>query len=357
LKAAQFHKTRLTEEINDKWVRIGSVALLSINILFTYHREGTGFNGPPFYIGYYLTCVIVLMETNRGWIRYFHKKIPLKQSRKRFWATTAVVTLNSSIIILYSFYFYHWIRGIHTASFFVLFPFITLSSFILACVQTGIYEALYYARRLGQLEAEKEELLRINLQSQYDSLKQQVNPHFLFNSINTVSSLISLDPDRAKKFLSEMSKVYRYLLQSNQQELVTVETEIRFIESYFHLLKTRFNEGLIMKLDIDDCYKHYLLPALTLQLLIENAIKHNIVEKGRALTITITAAEGKLTVRNNLQKKSAGVYSTKIGLANIIAKYQLLQQPEVMIWETDEEFKVVLPLIQKKEHDYIDRRG
>jgi LytS/YehU family sensor histidine kinase len=154
-----------------------------------------------------------------------------------------------------------------------------------------------------------------------------------------------------------MSKVYRYLLQSNQQELVTVETEIRFIESYFHLLKTRFNEGLIMKLDIDDCYKHYLLPALTLQLLIENAIKHNIVEKGRALTITITAAEGKLTVRNNLQKKSAGVYSTKIGLANIIAKYQLLQQPEVMIWETDEEFKVVLPLIQKKEHDYIDRRG
>ena len=224
-----------------------------------------------------------------------------------------------------------------------------VGSIVLALIQTGIYEAFYYFSRLRRVEQEKEELLRINLQSQFDSLKQQVNPHFLFNSINTVSSLIDKDPQRAKKFLAEMSKVYRYLLQVNEEKLVTLETELKFVEPYFHLLKTRFNDALHLNLKIDDGYKNHLLPALTLQLLLENAIKHNIVERDRPLVIDVSVnSDGFLCVQNNLQRKKQHISSTKIGLANIIAKYKLLNQREIIVKETENEFSVLLPLIQNE---------
>jgi two-component system, LytTR family, sensor kinase len=343
-----------SNHINDKWVRIGGIALLSINMLFNLERHGTGVNGTWFFVCYYLASIVLILELNRYWIRNIHQQKAAGKNGKRFRMAALACFISTTFLFLVSFYGFHLVRGVHVGNPYRVIPVIIICSMVLAMVHAGIYEAMEYSRRLGSLEAEKEELLRINLQSQFDSLKQQVNPHFLFNSINTVSSLITKDPARAQKFLSEMSKVYRYLLQSNEEELVTLETELRFIDSYFHLLKTRFTDGLFLDLQIGDDVLQYQVPPLTLQLLIENAIKHNIIEKETPLVISMVTTKGHLTVTNNLQKKLTDVVSTQTGLANIIARYKLLGQTEVVVLQTEHEFQVTIPLIQSKMYEHTN---
>lgn len=211
---------------------------------------------------------------------------------------------------------------------------------------TGISEAFYQYEQLRQLEKEKEELLRLNLMAQYDSLKQQVNPHFLFNSLNSLSALIATDSGRAEQFVEEMSGVYRYLLQSSRDELTTLEAELEFIHSYLHLLKTRFGTALQVNIQVPAVFYPYRIPPLTLQLLVENAVKHNEVSSSHPLTLTIDVVEGNyLRVLNNLQEKRLPSPSEKIGLANIMARYKLLHQPEVVVQHTEKAFIVLLPLI------------
>jgi sensor histidine kinase YesM len=194
---------------------------------------------------------------------------------------------------------------------------------------------------------EAEQLKKANLQTQFEGLKNQVSPHFLFNSINTLSSLIHEDKERAGQFIDEMSNVYRYLLRNNEEELVSLSTELKFIQSYYHLLKTRYGNGIEMKLNIENNPEDYLLPPLTLQLLVENAVKHNNVLKEKPLVIEInTPEDGWLVVKNNLQKKTISVDSSKIGLNNIKEKFRLLEQPDVVIKETATEFIVMLPLLE-----------
>ncbi|HET9824544.1 MAG TPA: histidine kinase [Chitinophagaceae bacterium] len=334
------------QKINDKWIRLGGVALLSIN-LFLLGSGQRPLMAELLYVIIYLASVIIILETGRFIILYLHKRTSESgRGRSRFWKTCLFVSVSNFILILSTFCISHFIRHIRPNITSFLLIAILISGIVLALVQAGVYEGLFYFMRVRKLEQEKEELLRINLQSQFDSLKQQVNPHFLFNSINTVSSLIDKDPEKAKKFLVEMSKVYRYLLQANEEQLVTLETELKFVEPYFHLLKTRFNEGLDLNIQIDNGCKNFLLPALTLQLLIENAIKHNVVEKEKPLTISIATNNGFLSVVNNLQKKRNQIASTKIGLANIMAKYKLLNEREIIVKETDDKFTVLIPLIQ-----------
>jgi LytS/YehU family sensor histidine kinase len=191
-----------------------------------------------------------------------------------------------------------------------------------------------------------EQLRKEQLKSRYDSLKEQVNPHFLFNSLNSLSSLIAIDPGKAEEFVEEMSRVYRYLLRSNEKQLTTLQNELDFIESYNLLLKIRFGNGFQPVIRIEERMKEYLLPPMTLQLLIENTVKHNIVDADTPLTVQLYTQDEKLVVSNNLQKKSRSVASGKIGLRNIISKYKLLNCPSVVIKETTEEFRVVLPLIK-----------
>ncbi|MDQ3292622.1 MAG: histidine kinase [Bacteroidota bacterium] len=218
----------------------------------------------------------------------------------------------------------------------------------------GLFEAFYFYSNYSRSELEKEELLRANLQSQFDSLKGQVNPHFLFNSLNSLSSLIMKDPARAEIFVEEMSNVYRFLLRSNEQELITLKEELDFIQSYLHLLNTRFGDNLKVKINVEENYYSYLLPPLTLQLLVENAVKHNIISRDQPLQLHLfTSSYQRLHVVNNLQKKTREVLSEKVGLSNIISKYKLLRQPEVEIIQTATEFAVIIPLIKAEEYESI----
>jgi sensor histidine kinase YesM len=182
---------------------------------------------------------------------------------------------------------------------------------------------------------------------QMRALQAQLSPHFLFNSLNSLSSLITDEPAKAEQFVDELSSVYRYLLQASDHELISLSSELRFISSYYHLLKTRYGSGIQLRFNIDDAFCQHLLPPLTLQLLIENAVKHNVVSATLPLLIDIfTNKEGCLVARNKLQRKRVNtLLSTKKGLQNINLKYQLLNQPTIDIVEQNDTFDVIVPLI------------
>ena len=226
--------------------------------------------------------------------------------------------------------------------------------FFFTAMVVGAHEVLFNFFELRRLDKEKEELKKANLQSQLDSLKTQVNPHFLFNSLNTLLSLISISPEKAEAFVMELSSVYRYLLQANEKTLVTLQQELKFAQSYFHLLKTRYEEGIQLQVDVNRKYLDYLLPSLTLQLLLENAVKHNVISNTKPLVITIKIEMGKdgeevfLLVQNNLQRKAQAVVSNQMGLSNILSKFKLLNREDVLITDRDNFFTVMLPLIKKQ---------
>lgn len=209
-----------------------------------------------------------------------------------------------------------------------------------------LWEAMYIIDKHKESMAEREILRQMSLQQEFDVLKSQVNPHFLFNCFNTLSSLIGEDAARAESFLDELSKVYRYLLRNNESSLSTLQGELRFIESYFRLLKTRHGEAVQYDIEIDKRYENYLLPSLSLQLLVENAVKHNVLSKNKPLIIDIfTTAANKLVITNNLQRRTIKGPSNRIGLDNIRAKYGLLKQRGFQVMEDGKSFTVVLPLI------------
>lgn len=209
-----------------------------------------------------------------------------------------------------------------------------------------LYEADYIFNKYKESSAEKETLEALTVQHEFDALKNQVNPHFLFNCFNTLSSLITVDKARAEIFLDELSKVYRYLLRNNQESISTLQTEIRFIESYFKLLQTRHGDAVKLNVQIDKRYEPYLLPSLSLQLLVENVVKHNALSKNKPLVIDIfTVAANKLVVSNNLQRRTVKAPSNGVGLENIKSKYLLLKQPGFQVLEDGKNFTVVLPLI------------
>lgn len=220
---------------------------------------------------------------------------------------------------------------------------------ILSCLLVvGVYEGLYYISQWKQLLIASERLKKSNLDSQYQFLKDQVKPHFLFNSLNTLSALIATDPARAELFVEEMAAVYRYLLKKNSRELTTFKEERIFLESYLLMLRTRFEESLMVHIEVAIEKEHYLLPPFVLQLLIENAVKHNIVSKDKPLTISIFSDDqDNLHIQNNLQRKSNPEPSDKTGLQNLKTRYQLLKKGDgLQIITEDGFFKVVIPLIQ-----------
>jgi ligand-binding sensor domain-containing protein len=214
---------------------------------------------------------------------------------------------------------------------------------------TVIYLIFRYRIRQEQkifsLESRANSLEKEKAMVMYDSLKQQLNPHFLFNSLASLSSLIRIDQLRAGEFLEGMSKTYRYILKNRDNELVPLASELQFTETYIKLQKTRFKEGLQVNISIDPEYIHWKIAPVTLQNLIENAIKHNVITSEEPLVIDILTENAKLVVRNKLQKKKFVETSNRKGLANMNSMYQYLTDRTIEIIEDKLFFTVKIPLI------------
>ncbi|MBL7814416.1 MAG: histidine kinase [Saprospiraceae bacterium] len=248
-------------------------------------------------------------------------------------------------------------------------PQINAASLMTFGIIAGIYESVRNFNLWKKTSLEKEQLERENLQSQLAGLKSQVNPHFLFNSLNTLVHLIPENPDSAIKFVQKLSKVYRYILEMRDAPTTPLSTELEFLNAYVFLLKERFGDNL--KVEIADaicldkvhqlaqplmdsakstcystvCEKH-IVP-LSLQILFENAIKHNIISAQRPLTISVSIENNeRLIVKNNLQRKNQIQEGTGVGLQNIRNRYQLVSQKDVDIIVTQESFIVSLPLLK-----------
>ncbi len=203
--------------------------------------------------------------------------------------------------------------------------------------------------------AETDKLNATYKQSQLIGLKSQVNPHFLFNSLNSLSSLIEENEEKAEIFLDEMSKVYRYMLRNEEEQLVTLDTELRFIHSYMHLLQARFGNGLQLKVSITEAYKKLLLPPLTLQLIIENAFTQNIVSKTSPLIIELSSVENNIViVKNNVQPKTiTEAVDFETGVDNLVNKYKLLGRP-LQVHDSNTGYRTIaVPLLTKKEEAII----
>ena len=209
-----------------------------------------------------------------------------------------------------------------------------------------VYEVLFHYAKLHHTEKQNEALEKEKLKAELNQLKGIVNPHFLFNNLNSLSALISEDPVKADIFLDELTKVFRYLLRNNDTELTTLASELQFIQSYYHLLQIRYGEAINMHMQVEEEDDKMLIPPLTLQLLVENAVKHNQVLKQNPLQISLYSAPGNtLVIKNNIARKESSVESTGIGLQNINSRYRMLKRPGIKIEQDDQYFSVIISLI------------
>ncbi|GAA4454184.1 hypothetical protein GCM10023189_20340 [Nibrella saemangeumensis] len=359
--------------LNDKWLRIigiGSIVLVNVFINQFLRQSLTGLFVLRLLVT--VTAITIIWHVNRFIIFRFRQKYikrlqPLLRLTVTFGVGVAVTTLmlwvaNLTGYLLKGKTVYEFINASpatlyinkqkFTLSFYGADFFQATTTFLLFL---AIYESLFFAkesreanRRLQQAEREKEALEKANLHSQLEALKQQVNPHFLFNSLNSLISLIGENPAQAERFAEELSTVYRYLLRSNEQNLTPLATELEFIQSYYHLLQTRHGAGLNLVVQVDKQFEKYQLPPLTLQLLVENAVKHNMILAEKPLTVEITTdAANRLIVRNTLQRKNGRVVSNGVGLSNILTKYRVLGQPAPQVQEDNGQFVVTLPLVEQ----------
>lgn len=359
------------DRLNDKWLRIFGIALLlAISISVNDYYEQPFSPRMALKAVVTLISIIVFWQVMRACIFYFRRQSRHKSHTVKRLAFTFVSGSIATTLVIWLFStLQQWVTsgspaiyriGDEIASITISNRKIALSMYEFDFVQAvatfiffqTIYEIIFFihdssVREKRLIQSEREKLRVANLQSQLNALKQQVNPHFLFNSLNVLDSLIEDDPRQARVFLEELSTVYRYLLRSNEHHLTELNKELDFIQSYYHLLKTRLGDGLRLNVKIDEQYQHHKIPPLTLQLLIENAFKHNIVLPDQPLIIDIiTNKDGYLLVSNNVQRKNVRVSSNGVGLSNILNKYEILNQPAPMIQDDDGQFTVTLPLIE-----------
>lgn len=220
---------------------------------------------------------------------------------------------------------------------------------ILSVIFSLVYSIIYFARasykQFATLQVETIRQERKQIDLQLKALKSQLSPHFLFNSLNSVSSLMHRNEVDAEAFVRRLALMYQYILDSYEKKLVPLREELKFASAYHHLLHIRFGENLVLNNQLDEKLLNTEIPPVTIQMLIENAVKHNIIRDNQTLNIAIRSDENYLIVENNMTEKNEHAKSHKIGLKNITARYKLLTGKQVLVQSKDS-FIVKLPLIR-----------
>ncbi len=216
-----------------------------------------------------------------------------------------------------------------------------------------VYESFFLATLLGKSMVEKQKLMAENIQTKLSSLQSQINPHFLFNSLNTLSSLIQEDPNRADKFVTKLSKVYRHILEQKEAGLVTIDSELAYLRAYIHLLKERFGDTLVYEEEIDPSLMNkYVLP-FSLQITFENCVKHNATTKEKPLHVKLYSDSSThyLCIENNISPIVDKDESTSVGLENIRNRYAYFTDAAVIICNDGNIFRVCLPVLDHNHHN------
>lgn len=334
--------------LDDRKARLIGIPLVSIIITFIMHHPSFSLYPDWAELWRWLsTCFLTtlfLWEGNRYIFIKLRQLFPnYSQTTKRLIYQTLVslfYTFLATIVIDYGYC--HYILDKPMSTIFKGFKI----GIIPTVIVTLIYESVYFFESWRQNVKKTEALARENVQSQLETLKNQLDPHFLFNGLNTLASLIDEENKPAQAYLDKLADVYRYVLVNRDKNTVTLDEEMQFLDAYIYLNKMRFRENLqVEKLISPQAYQQQVAP-LSLQMLIENAIKHNIVSKEKPLKIRILEDEkGYLQIENNVQEKKTFEKSTKVGLQNIINRYKLLSDRQVEISNNADYFKVSIPLL------------
>lgn len=221
-------------------------------------------------------------------------------------------------------------------------------SFIISMIIIVVFYSIFYYRHKQETKVKEQKIIAGTASAKFDALKNQLDPHFLFNSLNVLTSLIEENPAAATKFTTALSKVYRYVLEQKNKELVTVEEELKFAKLYMSLIEMRFEDSIVFTLPENITNPEAKVVPLSLQLLLENAVKHNQVMASKKLYISIEESNGALVITNNIQSKQVLKESTGVGLKNIRERYELLTNRPVQITNDSKQFSVAIPMLTKE---------
>jgi two-component system LytT family sensor kinase len=347
LKKSLMHITDASKKLNDRWIRhigIPLVALLMAGVMrFEFHAFSADFFF-AFIVAFGFT--ILLWHGDRLIITRMRQEYPeYHQTMKRillqflFIDLFTIVTVVMIDCFLY-IYVFHEIPSLR-----ILLTDIGVGK-IISGIMLIIYESIYFFSSWKQNILEVENLKSVQVQNKLDVLKNRLNPHFLFNSLNSLTSLVENDSAGGLDFVQKMADVYRYILQSNESELNSVAAEKAFIEKYFYLLKVRYPDSLFYDISLSETYNDHRLIQLSLQMLIDNAIKHNVISGARPLCISIFIdKEQNLIVSNNLQRKQQLLKTGNFGLSELQKQYENFGMFTMKKNQTDQFFSVSLPLI------------
>ena len=310
---------------------------------------------------FFLTVLISFMYSlvlgvGNGLINDFlNKKFPWSEATTKRAVISIVSILIANIILVYFCNYMNFVvvqKSANTEEYFSgKYNYINWFTINVALLISAFLHARGFMEELkktSKKEVVEQKLIATSANAQFESLKNQLDPHFLFNSLNVLSSLIDENPRQAQKFTASMSKIYRYVLEQKDKELVTVEDEVEFAKTYCDLLKTRFEDSVDFVFDVNkDDLRRFVVP-LSLQLLLENCIKHNFATSSKPLIIKIFSENNTLCIENNLQAREQIKESAGIGLANIVQRYSLLTKRNVFIEKSEDYFKVKLPVLSAK---------
>jgi two-component system, LytTR family, sensor kinase len=326
-------------------------AILSLFLVLFFMR-GVLFDWQSFFSGFFwafsisitqwvgLEIIYEWIDRRISWIETPVKKVFVQIFTFLIYSATAF-----SIVQLANYYI--WMHVLPENSWMWILkslPYTLLISFIISLIFTAI--GFFNAWKQSFIQAEK---LKVEMMAyKYESLRNQINPHFLFNSLNVLSDLVYDDQAMAVKFIRQLSDLFRYVLDSRDKELVPLKDELEFIRSFTFLLKTRFEEKLTIDVDVQAKPEEYIVP-MTLQLLIENAVKHNEVSEAFPLRILVRKVDDCLEVENNLQPKSVGDDSKKTGLKNITQQFAFFSEKPIKIITSDERYMVRVPILKSLE--------
>ncbi len=228
----------------------------------------------------------------------------------------------------------------------------TLANYLVTTIITFFvtlaFHAFFFYKAYQENKVNQQKIIAGTASAQFESLKNQIDPHFLFNSLNVLSSLIEENPENAQKFTTSLSKIYRYVLEQKDKELVSVAEELTFAKTYMNLLKMRFENSITFEIPEGFDNEEAKVVPLSLQLLLENCIKHNVVSEAKPLHIKISIENGQLVITNNIQKKEVLQDRKGVGLQNIVNRYGILTKRKVLVEENEKEFKVFLPILTKQ---------
>lgn len=295
----------------------------------------------------WIIVVLILLVLGNGFIsKQFNKRLPwLRFGKRRLFVHLFLGIIYSLVIINVAYLLFKLLltKESPTTEQLIVTNAYGLVIFIPAfCV----YFSLHFLKHWQESELETERFKKETLKSQFDNLKNHLDPHFLFNNLNILSALIDKDTAESKVFLDKFADVYRALLKTKDEDLITLQDELDFINAYIYLLKTRFEENVIFNINIEKDVLMKMIPPLTIQLLIENAIKHNIISEKKPLVVDVTSVEGGVQVCNSLYQRTDLEETSGSGLDNIRNRYAYFSDESVEVTKTENKFCVTIPLIE-----------